>query len=162
MEHIDLIPAFGIIEEEKKSGGSLVSILQRIQERYGYLHESVLDVLAKRINVPIGKVLGTATFYAQFRFAPIGKYMIRVCHGTACHISGASRLTDALKDELGINEKETTQNRLFTLERVACLGCCSLAPAVMIDERVYGGLTPDRIVKIIESYKKGDTPKQES
>jgi NADH-quinone oxidoreductase subunit E len=133
-EKIDLLPAFRIIEEEARSGGSLVSILQRLQETYGYLHENVIDMLAKRIDIPVGKIIATASFYAQFRFAPTGKYVI--------------------KDELGIKEKETTSDGLFTLERVACLGCCSLAPAMMINERVYGSLTPDKIVKIIESYRK--------
>lgn len=153
-EKIDLLPAFRIIEEEARSGGSLVSILQRLQETYGYLHENVIDMLAKRIDIPVGKIIATASFYAQFRFEPTGKYVIKVCHGTACHISGAPRLTDTLEDELGIKEKETTSDGLFTLERVACLGCCSLAPAMMINERVYGSLTPDKIVKIIESYRK--------
>ena len=155
-EKIDLLPAFHIIEDETRSCGSIVSILQRLQETYGYLHKNVLNMLAKRLDIPVGKIIGIASFYAQFRFAPTGKFLIKVCHGTACHISGAPRLTNTLEDELGIKEKETTSDGLFTLERVACLGCCSLAPAMMINERVYGSLTPDKIVKIIKLYRKED------
>ena len=94
----------------------------------------VLDMLAKRLNIPIAQVLGSATFYTQFRFEPVGKYVIRLCHGTACHIAGAEKINDTLRANLGIQENQTTENGLFTLERVVCLGCCSLAP-VVIDKR---------------------------
>jgi NADH-quinone oxidoreductase subunit E len=114
----------------------------------------VLDILSRRMNIPIARILGTATFYSQFRFEPAGRYMIRVCHGTACHIAGAEKITDTIRRSLDIQEHETTPDRLFTLERVACIGCCSLAPAIMINEEVYGGLTPDKVVRIIDDYKK--------
>jgi len=151
---INLQKTFSIIEEENTHEGSLIPILQRIQSEYGYLPVEVLKLISKRINIPISNILGTATFYAQFRFTPAGKYMIKVCHGTACHIAGAPRLSDILKQNLEIEENETTKDRLFTLERVACVGCCSLAPVVMINESVYGRLTPDRIIKIINKYRK--------
>ena len=109
-------------------------------------------MLAKRLNIPIAQVLGSATFYTQFRFDPVGKYVIRLCHGTAYHIAGAEKITDTLRANLGIQENQTTENGLFTLERVACLGCYSLALVVMINEQVYGSLTPDRIVRIIDEY----------
>lgn len=109
-------------------------------------------MLAKRLNIPIAQVLGSATFYTQFRFEPVGKYVIRLCHATACHIAGAEKINDTLRANLGIQENQTTENGLFTLERVVCLGCCSLAPVVMINEQVYGSLTPDRIVRIIDEY----------
>ena len=154
MDHSDLTPALSILERENTGSGSLIMILQKIQEDYGYLPKDVLDMLAKRMNIPITQILGTATFYAQFRFEPIGRYVIRVCHGTACHIAGADKITDILRQSLGIQEHETTGDGLFTLERVACIGCCSLAPAVMIDDQVYGSLTLDRILRIIKDYRK--------
>jgi len=129
VDHTDLTPALSILERENTGSGSLIMILQKIQEDYGYLPKDVLDMLAKRMNIPIAQILGTATFYAQFRFEPIGKYVIRVCHGTACHIAGADKITDILRQNLGIQEHETTGDGLFPLERVACIGCCSLAPA---------------------------------
>jgi NADH-quinone oxidoreductase subunit E len=153
----DLKPALAILERENTGSGSLVMILQKLQEEYGYLPMDVLDMLVKRLNIPIAQVMGTATFYTQFRFEPIGKYVIRVCHGTACHIAGADKITDILRENLSVQENKTTKDGLFTLERVACIGCCSLAPAVMINEQVYGSLTPDRIVRIIDDYKKRES-----
>jgi NADH-quinone oxidoreductase subunit E len=147
-------PALSILEQEYRDSGSLIMILQKLQEEYGYLPMDILDMLAKRLNMPIAQVLGSATFYTQFRFKPIGKYLIRLCHGTACHIAGTEKITDILREYLGIQENQTTANGLFTLERVACLGCCSLAPVMMINEQVYGSITPDSIVRIIDEYEK--------
>jgi NADH-quinone oxidoreductase subunit E len=143
-----------MLEKENRGSGSLIMILQRLQEAYGYLPAEVLDMLARRMNIPIAQIVGTATFYSQFRFEPIGRYLIRVCHGTACHIAGADKITDTICRNLDIREHETTSDRLFTLERVACIGCCSLAPAITVNEEVYGSLTPDKVVKIIAEYKK--------
>ena len=154
MEHSDISAALSILEKENTESGSLVMILQKIQEAYGYLPRDVLDMLARRMNIPLAKLLGTATFYAQFRFEPIGRYLIRVCHGTACHIAGADKITDTMSRSLGIQEFETTADGLFTLERVACIGCCSLAPAIMINEQVFGNLNPDKVLRIIEEYRK--------
>jgi NADH-quinone oxidoreductase subunit E len=154
VSHTDFKPALAILERENTGSGSLIMILQKLQGEYGYLPMDVLDILAKRLNIPIAQVMGTATFYTQFRFKPIGKHVIRVCHGTACHIAGAAKITDILREYLGIQENQTTGDGLFTLERVACIGCCSLAPAVMINEQVFGSLTSDRIVQIIDDYRK--------
>jgi NADH-quinone oxidoreductase subunit E len=154
MNHSDLQPAIAIIEQDNIGSGSLIMILQKIQEEYGYLAKDVLSMVAKRMNIPLSQVMGTATFYTQFRFEPVGKYVIRVCNGTACHIAGAEKITDVLKEELDIDENETTVDRLFTLERVACIGCCSLAPAIMINEQVHGNLLPDTVGRIIEEYRK--------
>jgi len=153
----DIQKALDIIEEENIHTGSLVPILQRVQSEYGYLPKEVLLLVSRRTQVPIAEILSTATFYAQFRFTPVGKNIVRVCHGTACHIAGADRLTDSLAQNLGIRDNETTGDGLFTLERVACLGCCSLAPAVMINEQVYGRLTPEKLTKIIDTYRKDDS-----
>jgi NADH-quinone oxidoreductase subunit E len=154
LKHSDISVALSILEKENTGSGSLIMILQKLQEAYGYLPRDVLDMLATRMNIPIAKILGTATFYTQFRFEPIGRYLIRVCHGTACHIAGADKITETICRCLGIQEYETTSDGLFTLERVACIGCCSLAPAIMINEQVHGNLTPDRLPGIIDGYKK--------
>ncbi len=154
MNSLDIQKTLEIIEEENIHTGSLVPILQRVQTEFGYLPKDVLILVSKRIIVPISEILSTATFYTQFRFTPVGKNIVRVCHGTACHIAGASRLSDALTKKLKIQDNETTEDGLFTLERVACLGCCSLAPAVMINEQVYGRLTPEKLIRIIDTYKK--------
>jgi len=153
----DIQKTLDIIEEENIHTGSLVPILQRVQSEYGYLPKEVLLLVSRRTQVPIAEILSTATFYTQFRFTPVGKNIVRVCHGTACHIAGADRLTDTLAQNLGIRDNETTADGLFTLERVACLGCCSLAPAVMINEQVYGRLTPEKLTKIIDTYRKDDS-----
>ncbi len=154
MDKINLEPAIEIIERENSHKGSLIPTLQKIQETYGYLPDQVLNILSKKTGIPASQILGTATFYSQFRFKPVGKYVIKVCHGTACHISGAEQISDVFRDLLGIKEGETTDDGLFTLENVACLGCCSLAPVVMINETTYGRLNPSKINKIIKEYKK--------
>ena len=154
MADVDIEPALSIIEKENATGSTLVTVLQDIQAQYGYLPKEALTILAFRMNIPIARVLSAATFYTQFRFEPIGKYLIRVCHGTACHIAGASKLTDVISRELRIENGQTTEDMLFTLEKVACLGCCALAPVVMINDMTYGKLTPGRFIKIVDEYRK--------
>ncbi|MBN2325443.1 MAG: NADH-quinone oxidoreductase subunit NuoE [Spirochaetes bacterium] len=146
-----------IIERENDKQGALISILQQVQEEYGYLPEKILHLIARRTQNPESKVMATASFYSQFRFEPSGRFTIKVCQGTACHISGASKLLDVLEEELGIAEGETTKDRLFTLETVACLGCCSLAPVIMINETAYGRLTTNKVKKIINDFRNGRT-----
>ncbi len=160
MPDIDIEPALAIIEKENASGSSLITVLQDIQTQYGYLPNEILKFLALRMNIPEARVLSAATFYTQFRFEPIGKYLIRICHGTACHIAGASKLTDVVSRELGIESGETTKDMLFTLEKVACLGCCALAPVVIINDRTYGKLTPGRFMKIVDEYRKKEEDKE--
>jgi NADH-quinone oxidoreductase subunit E len=99
--------------------------------------------------------MGVATFYAQFRFAPAGRHTVRLCHGTACHVAGAERISRAVAEELGVADGETTADRLFTLTRVACLGCCSLAPVMMVDETAYGRLTPETVRRVFARYRRG-------
>lgn len=155
MGTIDPQAAIAIIERENDKKGALISILQQVQEEYGYLPGEILDLVARRTTNPAAKVMGAASFYSQFRFEPSGRFTIKVCQGTACHISGASKLLDVLSEELGIAEGETTKDRLFTLETVACLGCCSLAPVIMINETTYGRLTTNKVKKIINDYRNG-------
>ncbi len=130
--------------------GALVSLLQAIQERYSYLPAEVLEEVSERLAIPLANIYGVATFYAQFRFTPRGKHLIRVCHGTACHVNNAEMISSAVEDVLKIKDGETTADGKFTVERVACLGCCSLAPVMMIDGKTYGRLTREKVKKILK------------
>ena len=132
---------------------ALVAILQRAQEIYGHLPIDVIYRIAERQGVSPAKVLGVATFYSQFRLKPVGKNLILLCKGTACHVNGADLIARALKEELGIVDGETTGDGLFTLKEVACLGCCSLSPVMMINETTYGSLTPEKAKEIVRSIK---------
>ncbi len=153
-EVLDFKPTEDILEKYKGTKGSLIPILQAIQEEYGYLPEDILNEVSKETGISTSQMFGVATFYAQFRLQPRGKYTVRVCHGTACHVSGASQLSEAIELELGIKDKETSQDKLFTLEAVACLGCCSLAPVMMIGDETYGRISPDKAVKALRKIQK--------
>lgn len=131
--------------------GSLIAILQATQEAYGFLPMDVMEYIAKRTNTPIATIVGVATFYAQFRLEPVGKYLIMLCQGTACHVNGSELIARAISDELGIENGQTTEDGLFSLEHVACLGCCSLSPVMMINGRTYSSLTPDKARKILRT-----------
>ncbi len=108
------------------------------------------------MDIPAAELFGVATFYAMFRLQPQGKHVVRLCRGTACHVQGSLRVGEMLQRHLEIEEGQTTQDRLFTLQFVACLGCCSLAPVMMVDDEVHGRLTPEKAVEILESYRKAD------
>ena len=133
--------------------GSLITILQKTQEIYGYVPIDAVYHIAERTGLTPAKIMGVATFYAQFRFQAVGKYLIMICKGTACYVNGADRIADAVMEELGIGDNETTADGLFSLSLVSCLGCCSLAPVMMINEDTYGSLTPDKVVKILRDIK---------
>ena len=135
---------------------SLVPRLQEVQAKHGYLPEEEMNSLAAELGVPPSRVYGVATFYAQFRFTPLGKYVVKICHGTACHVNGAENIAQAIREEIGVDEGETTEDGLVTLERVACLGCCSLAPVIMVNDTVYGKLGTDDVRKIMAKIKKGE------
>ena len=130
--------------------GSLITILQKAQEIYGYLPVEILAYISRRIGVKPAKVMGVVTFYAQFRTKPVGKHLILLCKGTACHVNGASDIESAVRDYLGVEEGEISENGLFTYNNVACLGCCSLSPVMMIGDKTYGNLTKDSAVKILK------------
>jgi NADH-quinone oxidoreductase subunit E len=134
--------------------GALIPILQAVQARIGYLPAEVMERIGERTRVPAARVFGVASFYSQFRLKPVGKYIIKVCHGTACHVQGAVGISDALTGELKTKDGETTEDGRFTLASVACLGCCSLAPVMMIEENTYGRLTPDAARKVVRKYGK--------
>ena len=132
---------------------NLIGVLQQVQERLGYLPPAALEVISKRMRIPLSRIYGVVSFYAQFYTTPRGRHTIRCCRGTACHVKGAARIMDALIRELGIEEGQTTSDMQFYLESVACLGACFLAPAMMIDTQYFGRLTPQRVTSILNSYR---------
>lgn len=133
--------------------GGLIPVLQEVQIETGYLPTEVLERIGERVGVPSARVFGVASFYSQFRLAPVGRNIVKVCHGTACHVQGALAITEAILNELGVREGETTPDGKFTVEAVACLGCCSLAPVIMIGEDTFGRLTPDEARRIVREYE---------
>lgn len=141
-----------LIESYKNVKGFLIPLLQKVQELIGYLPEEAMTQIATAMNTSPAEIYGVATFYKQFRFTPMGKYVIKVCHGTACHVGGANILDTMLENKLGIKVGETTKDGMFSILSVACLGCCSLAPVIMINEETYGHLNGDKLSKIIDSY----------
>jgi len=136
-----------VFAEEKKN---LIYILQRAQEIYGWLPVELLYHISRRLGIKPSKVMGVASFYAQFKTKPVGKHLILLCQGTACHVNGSADIEDAIKDHLKIEEGEITGDGLFSYANVACLGCCSLSPAMMIDNKTYGNLTQESAVKILK------------
>ncbi|MFQ6091549.1 MAG: NAD(P)H-dependent oxidoreductase subunit E [bacterium] len=143
-----------ILEAYKEQEGALVPILQEINDAYYYLPEDLLKFVAIRLDIPLSHVYNIATFYNAFSLTPRGKYTIQVCLGTACHVKGSSRTHYALERELGIKTGETTQDKLFSLEAVRCLGCCGLAPVMTVGEDVYGGVTQTKISGILKKYRR--------
>jgi NADH-quinone oxidoreductase subunit E len=142
-----------IFSSFEKRPDSLIPVLQRVQEEFGYLPEEAMISIAKAIGVPESRVYAVASFYAQFRFTPMGRNHVMVCRGTACHVRGAQRILDEAERRLGIKEGETTEDLEYTLETVACIGCCGLAPTIVINETTYGRLTPKDIPKIFDERK---------
>jgi len=137
--------------------GSLITILQKTQDIYGYIPIDAVYRISERTGASPAKILGVATFYSQFRFQAVGQFMVMLCKGTACYVNGAERIADAVMDELGIRDNQTTDDGLFSLSLVSCLGCCSLAPVMMINDKVYGSLTPDKARKILRDLRKEAT-----
>ena len=141
------------LDEYAQVPGSLITILQKAQEIYGYLPTDVLYAIAEKTGKSPAKVMGVATFYTQFRLKPVGKNLILLCKGTACHVNGADGIEQALAEELGVGDGETTDDGLFSIKTVACLGCCSLSPVMMINEETYGSLTPAKAKEIVRRIK---------
>ncbi|HNV62805.1 MAG TPA: NADH-quinone oxidoreductase subunit NuoE [Candidatus Cloacimonas acidaminovorans] len=142
--------------QDKK--GSLIPLLQEVQKERGYLSRETMQYLADKMEIPSAEIFGVATFYSMFRLKPQGKHLIRVCKGTACHVSDADGIKKAVMDALQLSEEEnTTADMQFTVMEVACLGCCSLSPVIMIDGRTYGKLTPGAIPAVLKQYEIEDT-----
>ena len=139
----------------KKYGGdktSMIAILQDVQEEYRYLPKEALSSISKQMDVPLTRIYEIATFYNAFSLKPRGKNLVEVCAGTACHVQGAARLMDRMERDLAIKCGETTKDKMFSLEEVRCLGCCSLAPVVRISGNIHPNLTQDEIPKILKNY----------
>jgi len=143
-----------IIESFRGKKGITISLLSKIQDTFGYLPQEVVSKVARELDIPEANLYGVATFYAMFRFNPPGKYTIKLCRGTACHVQGSLLIAQEVVRHLGISEGDTTDDGLFTLQPVACLGCCGLAPVMMVEDKVYGRLTPDKAIQVLENYRK--------
>ena len=151
MQFTELAP---VLEEYAKVPGSLITILQKTQGIYGYLSLDAINYISEVTGIAPAKIYGVATFYAQFRLQPIGEYLLMMCQGTACHVNGSEAIGEAVAEHLGIKDGETTEDGLFTINHVACLGCCSLAPVMMVQtsdgNETYSNLTKDKAVAIID------------
>ena len=150
---IDLSLLDGVLEEYADIKGSLITILQHTQDIYGYLPKEAIRLISERTGIATSEIMGVGTFYTQFRFEPVGKYLIMLCQGTACHVNSSELILQTIKDELHIDDGQTTKDGLFSLKCVACLGCCSLSPVMMINEDTYGSLTPDKTKKILKELR---------
>ena len=133
--------------------GALIPLLQSAQESYGYIPESAIDHISEIVGIPSADIYGVITFYSQFRLKPMGKNIIKVCDGTACHVNSSTAIIKTIESELQISNDETTEDGLFTLQKVACLGCRSLSPVIMINDETYGLLTPKKVQQILKDYK---------
>jgi NADH:ubiquinone oxidoreductase subunit E len=146
-----------IIQAYQTKPGILIPLLQEVQNLLGYLSKDAMRYIADKMQVPAADIYGVATFYSMFKLKPQGKHIVRVCKGTACHVSDADEIKDALKSALRLQgDEDTTMDMKFTLVEVACLGCCSLAPVIMIDDTTFGKLTPELIPGILQRYAFGD------
>jgi NADH:ubiquinone oxidoreductase subunit E len=143
----DLVPLRRILAEYGSQKGAVIPILQRIQDAYGYLPKEILAELSKRTGIPLTRLMGVATFYAQFRLARRGKHLIRVCDGTACHVRGAAQNVAALEKAFTLGDDGTSPDYEYTLEIVYCIGSCGLAPVAVVDDRVFGRVEPEELVE---------------
>ena len=150
---IDLSLLDATLEELAPQKGSLITILQHTQEIYGYLPKEAIELISEKTGMATSEIMGVGTFYTQFRFEPVGRYLIMLCQGTACHVNSSELILQTIKDELGIDDGQTTEDGLFSLKCVACLGCCSLSPVMMINEDTYGSLTPDKTKRILKELR---------
>lgn len=158
---IDLRPLEAVLAEYAAKPGSLITILQQTQDIYGYLPKAALAEISRAVGATPAKVLGVASFYTQFRLEPVGRYLIMLCQGTACHVNGSESISAIISEELGIADGQTTEDGLFSLKHVACLGCCSLAPAMMINGEVYGNLTADSVRKVLRGLRDSAVSEEE-
>jgi NADH:ubiquinone oxidoreductase subunit E len=150
---IDLKPVARIVSEcGHDYDSNLIAILQQTQDIYGYLPKSVLKEISRLTDVPLSRIFGVVTFYSQFTLIPRGKHAVKICTGTACHVKGVEEVKQRVKEQLNVVEGETTADYQFTLETVACIGTCFLAPVMMVDDRYFGKLTTDTVLDIVKEY----------
>jgi len=152
-EDIDLSLLDLLISKYQGKKGNLIPLLQGTQNIFGYLPYEAFEKISRATGLELSDMYGVATFYAQFRLKPVGKIIIKICHGTACHVQNANTISDSLEESLKIKDGETTEDGLFTLESVACLGCCSLAPVMMVGENTFGKLTGTEAVRIVKNIR---------
>lgn len=141
------------INRHKGKKGALIPVLHEAQDIYGYLPSGAQKIISDKLDIPVAEIYGVVTFYTQFSLVPKGKYNIQVCMGTACYVKGAADVLEKVKQKTGISEGECTEDGLFSLEACRCIGACGLAPVIMINDEVYGRLTPGKVEKIIDRYK---------
>ncbi len=142
-----------IVEQYGGEKKSLIGILHDTQTEYGYLPREAIERIAERLEVPLSQALRVASFYAAFSFEPRGRHLINACLGTTCHVRGMTRVLDKIRGELDVEPGETTSDQRFTLETVRCLGCCSLAPVMRVDEKTYGRLRRDKVESILKRFE---------
>ena len=140
--------------EGSSAKGNLIAILQKAQDIYGYLPTELLVYIALRLGIKPAKIMSVVTFYTQFRTKPVGKHLILLCQGTACHVNGSSVIEETIKSTLEVEEGDISSDGLFTYTNVACIGCCSLAPVMMIGDKTYGRLTKDKAIKILKDIER--------
>lgn len=150
---INLTQLDPVIQKYKGKKGSLIPLLQGTQNLFGFIPREAFLKIAADTGISLSDLYGVATFYAQFRLNPVGKHIIKVCHGTACHVQNANEISESIEESLNIKDGQTTEDGFYTLESVACLGCCSLAPVMMIGENTYGKLTGKDAVRILKEIK---------
>ncbi len=156
-EEADMSLLEPLVQKYKNKRGNTIPLLQGIQEAYGYIPITAMEWVAKNTGLKLSDMYGVASFYAQFRLKPVGKHIVKVCHGTACHVQNATAITEALEEELGVKDGETTPDKVFTLESVACLGCCSLAPVMMIGDDTFAKLTGKQAKEVIRDIREKET-----
>ncbi len=144
-----------ILEKYRKENGSVISVLQDMQEVFGYINEDAVNWFSDKLNIPASNFFGVSTFYSQFYLKPRGRNIVTACCGTACHVKGSEAIINRMRADMAIAEGEdTTPDGHFTLENVACVGACSIAPVVIVNKKVYGGVTPDKASAILKDYEK--------
>ena len=154
MSTLDLTPIDAILHRHACSRQNIIPILQDVQKQYRYLPEEALNYLSVKLDMTVAKIYSIATFYENFSLKPKGKYVIRICDGTACHVRHSTPVLEAFWKELGLSaEKKTTADMMFTVETVSCLGACGLAPTIMVNEQVYPAMTPEKAVALIEELR---------
>jgi len=151
-EALDLSKIKPILEKFRGQEGALIPALQEAQNIYGYLSEEVLAHISQELKMPLSRIYGVVTFYAQFYLTPRGRHTVRVCRGTACHVRGGKNIRKSVQQFLGVEENETTPDYKFTFETVACLGACALSPVLLVDKTYYGKLTPGKVEKVLKLY----------
>lgn len=142
-----------ITEPWRERNGGLIPILQAVQAQLGYLPQEALETISRELKIPPSEIYGVATFYAQFHLKPRGRHVVRVCRGTACHVRGSLKILEKVKNLIGVGENETTEDLRFTIEPVACLGACGLAPVMMVDTQTFGRLVPDMVKGILDKFE---------